>query len=211
MNQSKQNRTQSWLVLAAMGGVAVAYAYFIYLPSSRAMAEMQAELADAELQAEGTVSLVSAIGDAQEKLKDVSEYAQAWQEAAPSEHEMAEVFERIHELTRLAETETIRFEPQPVNRYETFLRFPLSMECRGTFEQLAAVVTGLERMHEPIWLRNIEFQSPGQDSHLITAEISLDVFADNLEDSDQDNLSGKPITQEAGPPNVWLERPGTDS
>jgi len=197
--------------LVALGGLTLAYAHFVYLPRSREMAEMQIELRDAEIQAEGTVPLIAAIDAAQKKLDRAAEYVQGWEDAAPSEHELAEVFERIHELTRLAETVTTRFEPQPVVRYETFLRIPVFLECRGTFGQLAAVLTGLETMAEPIWLRTIEIQSTGQAGELATAEINLDVFADNLEDSDQENLSGKPITQEADPANVALERSGTDT
>jgi Tfp pilus assembly protein PilO len=194
-----------------MGGLMAAYAYFVYLPRSRDIADMQRQLDDAEMQAEGAVPLIAAIDATQKQLDAASEFTDAWEDAAPSEHELAELFERIYKLTRLAETETTRFEPQRPVPYETFLRIPLSMECQGSFSQLAAVLTGLENMREPIWLRTIEIQSAGQDGELVKAEISLDVFADNLEDSDQENLSGKPITQEADPPSVQLERSGTDS
>lgn len=193
------NRKQSWLILAAIGGLVTAYAYFYYLPGNRKMAEMKSELAEAELQAEGNVHLIAALAATQKQLDDAVEYTQAWEAAAPSEHEISEVFERIHELTRLAETETTRFEPESVVAYETFRRIPVSMECQGSFAQLAAVLTAIEHMREPIWLRRVEIQSAGQDGELARAEISLDVFADNLEDSDQENLSGKPITQEVDP------------
>lgn len=208
---SRNTRTQSRLVLVALGGLALAYAHFVYLPRSREIAEMQIDLRDAEIQAEGTFPLIAAIDATQKKLDRASEYVEGWETTAPSEDELAEVFERIHELTRLADTETTRFEPRPVVRYETFLRIPVFLECRGTFGQLAAVLTGLESMTEPIWLRSIEIQSTGQTGEFVTAEISLDVFADNLEDSDQEDLSGKPITQEADPANVPLERSGTDT
>jgi Tfp pilus assembly protein PilO len=193
------NRKQSWLVLAAIGGLVAAYAHFFYLPGNRKMAEMKGELAEAELQAEGDVHLIAALDATQRQLDAATEYTEAWQAAAPSEHGISEVFERIHELTRLAETETTRFEPESVVAYETFRRIPVSMECEGSFAQLAAVLTALENMREPIWLRGVEIQSTGQDGELARAEISLDVFADNLEDSDQENLSGKPITQEVAP------------
>ncbi len=205
------NRKQSWLILAALGSLVAAYAYCVHLPRSRDIADMQSQLAEAEIQAEGAVPLIAAVDATQKQLNAATEFTAAWEDAAPSEHELAELFERIYELTRLAETETTRFEPQRPVPYETFLRIPLSMECRGTFSQLAAVLTGLENMREPIWLRTIEIHPSGQDSEFAKAEISLDVFADNLEDSDQENLSGKPITQETDPLNVQLERSGTDS
>lgn len=193
------NRKQSWLVLAAIGGMVVAYAHFFYLPGNRKMAQMKSELSEAELQAEGNVQLIAALDATQKQLDAAKKYTEAWLAAAPSEHEISEVFERIHELTRLAETQTTRFEPESVVAYETFRRVPVSMECEGSFTQLAAVLTALEHMREPIWLRRVEIESTGQDGELARAEISLDVFADNLEDSDQENLSGKPITQEVDP------------
>jgi Tfp pilus assembly protein PilO len=205
------NRTQSWLILAAMGGLVVAYAYFFHFPANREIAALKSRLAEAEQQAEGTVPLIAAIDATQKQLDAAVAYTQAWEEAAPSEYELAEVFERIHNLMRLAETETTRFEPQRAVPYETFLRIPVFMECRGSFAQLAAVLTGLEHMRETVWLRNVEIKSTGQDSEIARAEINLDIFADNLEDSDQENLSGKPITQEAGPSSAQVERSGTDS
>ena len=204
--KAQTNRKQSWLVLAAVGGLVGLYAYFFFLPGARKMAEMKNELAEAELQAEGTVPLITALGATQEQLGKVLAYTEAWETAAPSEHEIAEVFERIHELMRLAETKTTRFEPQAIVSYETFRRLPVTMECEGSFAQLAAVLTALENMREPLWLRSIEIQSLGQDGELARAEISLDVFADNLKDSDQENLSGKPITHEVGPSSNLLSR-----
>ena len=196
--KSKPDRKRSWLTFAVMGGVLACYAYFFYLPANRKMAEMKSELSDAELQAQGTVPMIAALGATQKKLDAVVDYTGAWKTAAPSEHEISEVFERIHEVTRLAETRTTRFQPQSMVAYETFRRVPVSMECEGSFAQLAAVLTALENMREPIWLRSIEIEPSGQDSEVARAEISLDVFADNLEDSDQESLSGKPITQEVG-------------
>lgn len=198
------NRKRSWLVMALMGALVGAYAYFFFLPGTRRMAEMKNELAAAELQAEGTVPLIAALGATQEKLDAAVQYTKAWEAAAPSEHEISEVFERIHGLMRLAETKTTRFEPQSVIAYETFRRVPVTMECEGSFAQLAAVLTALENMREPLWLRSVEIQSLGQDGEVARAQISLDVFADNLEDSDQENLSGKPITQEVDPTSTLL-------
>ncbi len=204
------NRTQSRLILTAMAGIAAAYAYYFYLPNSREITRLQDQLAEAEHQAEQTFPIIAAIDATQKQLDAAVQYVQTWEEAAPSEDELAEVFEKIHKLTRLAETETSRFEPQQAVNYETFLRMPVSMECHGRFAQLAAVLAGLEHMQEPVWIQSIDFESTGEDSDSVHVQLSLDVFADNLKDSDQENLSGKPITQEADPPSVQVERSGID-
>ena len=200
----RSNRNQRWMAVAATSVLVASYVYFGYMPMTRQISELKSQLAEAEIQAAGTVQLVAALDATGEQLNTVSEYVDAWREAAPSEHELAELFERIYKLTRLAETETTRFEPQTAIPYETFVRIPLSMECQGNFAQLARVLTGLENMREPIWLKSVELQSTGEDSELVTAEIILDVFADNLEDSDQDNLSGEPITQETDQSSIRL-------
>ena len=155
----QENRTPSWLVLSAMGGLVVAYAYYFYLPANRKIDGLRNELAAAERQAEQGVPLVAAIDATQKQLDAALQYTQAWEHAAPSENELAGVFAQIHNLTRLAETETTRFEPQPAVAYETFLRVPVSMEFRGNFAQLAAVLTGLERLQQPIWVRNVDIES----------------------------------------------------
>lgn len=194
--KGKADRKRSWLMLAVLGGLVIGYGYFFYLPGSRKMAEMKDALAEAEFEAEGTVGLLAALDSTQKQLDAATAYTEAWKAAAPSEHDISEVFERIHKLTRLAETETIRFEPQSAVEYETFRRVPVSMECEGSFAQLSSVLTALEKMREPVWLRAVEFQSSGKDEEKVIVEVSLDVFADNLEDSDQEKLSGRPITQE---------------
>ena len=194
--KGKADRKRSWLMLAVLGGLVIGYGYFFYFPGSRKMAEMKDALAEAEFEAEGTVGLLAALDSTQKQLDAATAYTEAWKAAAPSEHDISEVFERIHKLTRLAETETIRFEPQSAVEYETFRRVPVSMECEGSFAQLSSVLTALEKMREPVWLRAVEFQSSGKDEEKVIVEVSLDVFADNLEDSDQGKLSGRPITQE---------------
>ena len=201
---SQSNRKQSLLLLVCLGGLVVGYAYFFYLPGSERMAEMKRELEDAELEAEGTVTLIAAIDATQKQLDAAREYTESWEAAAPSEREISEVFERIHELTRLAETETTRFEPQSVIKYETIRRVPVTMECEGSFTQIAALLTALERLRNPIWLQAIDLESSGEGGEAVVAEVSLDVFADNLEDSDQESLSGKPITQEVDPSGTPL-------
>jgi Tfp pilus assembly protein PilO len=207
---ARSERKRNWMILAAAGGLVLGYAYFFFLPASRQITEMKSQLDLAEAQAAGAVQTVAAIGVTEKQLSTASEYVDRWQRAAPSEDQLSEVFERIHELMRLAGTRTTRFEPQRAIAFETFLRIPLSMECEGSFAQLAAVLTGLENMREPIWLRSLEIQSTGQDSELVKAEISLDVFADNLEDSDQENLPGEPITLEADRISQRLSRSGTN-
>ncbi|MHB8899677.1 MAG: type IV pilus inner membrane component PilO [Thermoguttaceae bacterium] len=187
-----------------------AYAHFFFLPVNREIAELKSRLVEAEQQAEGAVPLVAAIGATQKQLEAIEQYTHAWEEDAPSEFQLTELFERIHRLTRLSETTTTRFEPQPAVAYETFLRIPVTMEFRGRFAQVAAVLTGLEQLPEPIWVTGLDIESAGEDSEDVHAEISLDVFADNLEDSDQENLSVEPITEEVDLPDVQVERSTTD-
>lgn len=191
------DRKRTWLVLAVLGGLAVSYGHFFYVPGSRQIAEMTSKLAEAEVEASEAVPLVAALSATRQQLEKVNRYVGTWRAAAPSEHELAELFERIHELTRLADTETTRFEPQAAVAYETFVCIPVSMECQGSFSNLAVVLSGLEAMQEPIWVTSVEIRASGEDGEFARAEITLDVFADNPEDSDQEDLSGKPITQEA--------------
>jgi Tfp pilus assembly protein PilO len=195
----KPRRTpkRSLIAVAIVGALAAAYLNCLYLPNDREIAALKRQLGEAETQADGTMQLVAALGATQERLTTASQLVDAWYQSAPGEWQLSEVFERIHRLTRLAETETTRFEPQPAIAYETFLRIPLLMECQGSFAQLAAVLTGLENMPEPIWVTSIEVQSTGQAGEISRAQINLEVFADNLEDSDQEELSGEPITLEA--------------
>lgn len=209
--KARTNPRQSWMALVALGAVAAAYAYLFYLPNRREITAMKQELTEAEAQAEGTVPLVAAIGATQKELDEVTRFVEDWQDAAPSENELSELFERIYELTQLAETETTRFEPQGAVAFETFLRVPVSMECRGSFAQLARLLTGLETMREPIWVSSVEIQATGAGGAEAKAEITLDVFADNLDDSDQENLSGEPITQEADRFSARLAGSDTDT
>jgi len=191
------DRTRSWLLLTALVGLAAGYGYFFYLPGQREIALMQQQIGDARTRATSALQLVKATAHVQAEVTEASRWSDDWLADAPSEDDLSEVFGRIHELTRQTGAETTRFEPQETMAFETFRRTPVLMECQGNFAQVALVLTGLERMRETIWIENLELRTASQDGQSTSAQLTLAIFADNLEDSDQENLAGQPIIQEA--------------
>jgi hypothetical protein len=61
----------------------------------------------------------------------------------------------------------------------------VAVTCVGSFEQACRFLRALEGLEETVWVEAVQMESFGEDSREVQCELSLAVFADNPDDSDQ--------------------------
>ena len=179
----------TWLVIVPVLGLAIAYVFFLYLPGQEAIGKLREDLATREEFIQQVEAFGAAIEATRQEFDKTEEYVQRWEESAPSEDELSVLFGRISQLAKDSGTTTTRFEPQPATHYDAIGRIPLAVECLGSFGQICEFLRSLEGLEETIWVENLQMERVGEGGGDVKCELSLAVFADNPDDSDQVDLS----------------------
>lgn len=174
-----------WILVVPLVAAAGAYFYFVFLPGQRSLASLREELSAADQ----FIAQVEAFGPAllstQQQLGKTRQYVDQWEQTAPTEAGLSGVFGRINRLAKESGVTTTRFEPQPAVPYDTVRRLPVAVRCVGSFGQVCRFLQALEGMEETIWAESLKMQRTGEDRESVECELSLAIFADNPDDSDQ--------------------------
>lgn len=187
----RTNLPQSrWIVAVPAVAVAAAYLFCSFLPGQQAIDGLRQELSAAE----EFVDQVEAFGPATEITRQECErtqtYVRAWQESAPSEEELSELFGRINLLAKASGTTTTRFDPQPPVLYDEIRQTPVLFACVGSFGQVCGLLQELERLEETVWVEELRMESSGENGKNVQCDLTLAIFADNPENSGQVDQSG---------------------
>jgi len=174
-----------WILVAPAVAAAGAYFYFVFLPGQRSLAGLQEELNAAER----FIAQVEAFGPAlratQQQLDQTRRYVERWEKTAPTEDGLSRVFGRVNRLAKESGVTTTRFEPRQAVPYDTVQRLPVAMTCIGSFAETSRFLQTLEGLEETIWVERLQMRKTGQDSEVLECELTLAIFADNPDDSDQ--------------------------
>jgi len=179
----------TWLVIVPVLAVAVAYVFLVFLPGQEAIGKLREELAGREAFIQQVEAFGATIEATQQELDKTEEYVGRWEAATPSEDELSVVFGRISQLAKDSGTTTTRFEPQPATHYDEIRRIPLAVECHGSFASVCEFLCSLEGLEETVWIESLQMEQAGEDGGNVKCEVSMAIFADNPDDSDQVDLS----------------------
>ena len=183
MNTNPLARRWTTIVLAL--GVAGAYAFFCYLPGEAALKGLRTELASVKESIQQAETFAPAIEATCQQAEMTGAYIEKWEQATPSEDELSELFGRINRLAEESGVTTTLFEPHAAIPYDTLSRLPVEMSCAGSFGAISRFLAALERLEESIWIADLQISKNGEDSEDVLCELTLDVFADNPDGSDQ--------------------------
>jgi Tfp pilus assembly protein PilO len=185
----KTNVTGShWIITLPTLAVAAAYGYFVFLPKERSIAALRGEINAAEQFIEQVEALAPAIEATRQHLDKTRQYVDQWKQSAPTEDGLSEVFGRINRLAAESGITTTRFEPQPAVAYDTIQRLPVVVACVGSFDEICQFLQGLDRLTGTVWIERLRIQGSGESGESgedVDCELSLAVFTDNPDDSDQ--------------------------
>jgi Tfp pilus assembly protein PilO len=129
----------------------------------------------------------------QKEIQRTSAYVAAWRSASPHEANLAGLFGRIGALARSSHVSTTRMAPHAPLVMARVRRVTLVMGCTGSFSQIASFLQKLENMPQTLWIEDLRLEKSSKDGELVGCEMTLEIFADNPESSDETKSSGKPI------------------
>jgi Tfp pilus assembly protein PilO len=183
MNQP--SRISDWAVPLIVLSAAATYVVGVYLPGRRALARLGHELVVKEDFIAQAGTLVPAIDATKRELEETVRYNQAWLEAAPSAASVSQLFGHINSLAKDSGAVISRFDPEPVESHDRIRRIPVEVECGGTFPQVYRFLQQIESLPQVIWIDNLRIEKDRKDGESVKVDMSLEVLADNPEDSGQ--------------------------
>lgn len=186
-------RHGSWLVTLPVGGLAVAYLFFWFLPHQETLRAMSRDLEgkrDFVLQAGGALPAFEADSRV---LRETATFVGTWQAAAPEQPELSALFGRITELANQSGLTTTRFEPLPTIDDETIRRVPVTYGCTGSLAQIFSFLYELENLPQAIWADGLRIEAARENTGSLVCEISLVIFSEKSGYSNQTKSVDRPI------------------
>ena len=177
-------RRNSWTVTVPLAAAAVVYFVFLFLPNQRTIGELRNHIRQKQNHVAQCDGLATALRLAQQELEQSEAYNTAWQRHAPTAEHLAALYGKIHQLAKNAGTRVTRFDPEPAVPYERVYGAPLEMGCDGSFAEICGFLEALENLAEEIWIKDLLVNKTGSSGDSVACELSLVVFANNLENSD---------------------------
>ena len=178
-------RRSSWIVTLPVAGLAAAYAYFFYLPGQRAITQGAEELAAAEAFVDQARDLDLIVEPTEQQLSQTRQYNEVWEKAAPSEGGLFALLGEINRLCKESGATATQFDPEEAVRHQRVRRIPLLLGCTGSFRQMCRFLHALEDLPQTIWIEGLRIKQSGQNGELVHCELSLAIFDNNPDDSDQ--------------------------
>jgi Tfp pilus assembly protein PilO len=183
----------NWLLPLAALGLGAAYFALVFLPNRRAIGELAEQVACKQEAVLRAAEESHALSTTQKEIQRASAYVAAWQSASPHEANLASLFGRIGVLARSSHVWTTRLAPQEPLVMARVRRVSVLMGCTGSFSQITSFLQRLENMPQTLWINDLRLENSSKDGELMKCEMTLEVFADNPENSGEIRSSGKPI------------------
>jgi Tfp pilus assembly protein PilO len=175
----------SWVVTLTLAGLVVAYLFLYFLPKRKGIDAKRAELSGVTDFLQQAEIAASALQANRAVLEKTNRYNAKWKPPRAEEPAICGQVVALADaagatLATLSPIESTSNEP-----YERIRRIPVEVECSGSFAQISRLLDGLERLDQAIWVDTFLMEKSGEDGENVQCKLTLAVFADNPDDSDQ--------------------------
>lgn len=176
--------SQSWFLTGSVGLAAFAYAWFIYLPGHRAIAETRERIVQQQQFNDKAKTLDLAMAEAEKQIVEVRKFAAEVRSKLAVEDGLAPFYARLTQEAKDLKIKIVRFEPQPVETFETLAQVPLQMGLEGEFPQIHELLARIEASPDLVWVHTLNITRPKGDSGIVSCEVKLAIFANRSGKSD---------------------------
>ena len=183
-------RAPSWIVAVSTAALGLVYLFVFFLPNQRAIDELSDQLSAKQAFVAQVGSISTTLDSTRGRLERTQAYNTAWEASAPGEVELAALFGQINELANASGAKATRFDPEPAECMDGLRRVPVVLGCTGSFAQIANFLCDLESLPRMIWVDRLVCDASGDNGELVEFKLTLTIFADNPDDSDQVDLAG---------------------
>ena len=150
--------------VAIMGGIVLAVAVldwtYLYGPSQRALADLQAEVSQRRTELDGKRSKTDARAALERQLRDLGAELKRAQARLPDQREIANLLDSVAASGRQAGLEITLFRQKPEVPHDFYAEVPVEMQMRGTYHDVALFLDRVKRLDRIVNVANIQLTKP---------------------------------------------------
>ena len=150
--------------VAIMGGIVLAVAVldwtYLYGPSQRALADLQAEVSQRRTELDGKRSKTDARAALERQLRDLGAELKRAQARLPDQREIANLLDSVAASGRQAGLEITLFRQKPEVPHDFYAEVPVEMQMRGTYHDVALFLDRVKRLDRIVNVANIQLSKP---------------------------------------------------
>jgi len=181
------------LVFGLCGAMAAAYLFLFYMPRRQTIERLRSEIAEKRKYVLQAAQIGLTIEAARKDLDKAFAFNTRWNKIAPKVDDMPSMFAEMTETIRQADLTPTRFDPEPPNRLQKIAQIPVSIGLTGSYRDIYEVLNKLESMPQGLWIDGVKIAASTKNGETTDAEVSLVVFANNLEELDYAKSNEKPM------------------
>lgn len=176
--------TGGWGAIIPLTAAFGVYLFFVFLPGMKEIHRMRSEMESKEAVVQLAATIPEQLKHIDQEFVDAHQYVEKWRGVSNKPSDVAGLFGRLSNLTKVSGVATTAFRPEPKVSYATLERIPLTLGCRGTPEQVQTLIASIESLSQRVWIDEAVIERGKQNGKDVTCELKLAIFADNFEISD---------------------------
>ncbi|HZZ28616.1 MAG TPA: type 4a pilus biogenesis protein PilO [Pirellulales bacterium] len=180
---SRSNRRHSLFITLPTALAALAYLWFVFVPTAKALRNIHDQIRDKESFIAQTDALHTSAAHVEHDLAEVQQYTQDWCRQTPAPGQLEMLFEKITDYIRRSGVISTRFEPLQEVSLEIIHRMPVRMEVTGSYAQIFRLLASLERLPETVWVEELKIEKSKESGKDVQCELKLEVFAVDSKES----------------------------
>lgn len=172
-----------WIAILPCTAALAAYLFLVFLPGMREIHQLRADMIVKQryLSESATRATREKLIDAEET--ETREYLEERHHGASTSGGAA-LFGELSERFKSAGVTMTMFRPEPKSSFAAVDRLPATVQCKGPFEQLQALLASLEQLEQRVWVEDLLLERGSETAGDVKCEIRLAIFVDNFEISD---------------------------
>jgi Tfp pilus assembly protein PilO len=174
-----------WAAIVPLTLAIGVYLVVVFFPTMREISSLRAETATKEATIAEAAKQSGLLPQLEKDLAATRRYLNDWRGISARPGESAQLFGQLADLVKASGATTTVFRPEAKRAHASIERLPLVLGCRGTHDQIHAVLAAVERLPARIWVDEVSLERADQDGEFVSCELRLAIFADNFEISDQ--------------------------
>ena len=174
-----------WAAIVPLTLAIGVYLAVVFFPTMREISFLRAEITTKEATIAEAARQSGLLPQLEKDLVATRQYLRDWRGISARPGESAQLFGQLADLVKASGASTTVFRPEPKRAHASIERLPLVLGCRGTHDQVHAVLAAVEKLPARIWIDEVSLERADQDGKFVSCEIRLAIFADNFEISDQ--------------------------
>ncbi len=155
-------RQRILLLVGSLAFLFVAYAYFIYLPRSAAIAEKERTQDDLRHERDRKAGLAADLDRARAAVVKLNGDLRAAMAQLPDTKEIPDLLSNISSLGRESGLEIIQFKQRPEQFEDFYAAVPVDILVRGTYNQVATFFDKVSRMARIVNVTNVAIRDAAQ-------------------------------------------------